>query len=91
MNIETPVEAPADEPPVPTTPIMTGGNGNCQICMSNTKLVIAKLSCKHEMCIECCQEWLSRHTTCPFCRGELTSSAQQQQQQQQQPETIPEQ
>lgn len=86
VNIETPVVATADEPPVPTTPIMTGGNGNCPICMSDTKLVLAKLSCGHQMCIECCQEWLSRHTTCPFCRGELSSTTQQQQQ-----ETIPDQ
>ncbi len=84
------IEAAADEPPVPSeTPIMTGGNGNCPICMSDTKLVMAKLSCKHKMCIECCQEWLSRHTTCPFCRGELSSSTQQPVPQQ--PETIPEQ
>ncbi len=85
VDINTQAEPIGPSVPATEAPIMTGGNGSCPICMSDTKLVMAKLSCKHEMCIECCQEWLSRHTTCPFCRGELSSSTQQPEQQQSEP------
>lgn len=41
--------------------------GCCKEQFEPGKLLV-RLDCKHEMCKECTEKWLSRDNTCPFCR-----------------------
>lgn len=47
---------------------------DCAICMEKVqKAQIVKLQCKHELCMNCLQNWHNNNNnaTCPFCRTNL--------------------
>ena len=53
---------------------------NCSICYENENEnrnmfnlhIIRKLNCNHEFHINCIEKWLSKESTCPICRNNLT-------------------
>lgn len=48
-------------------------NFECPICQEETYLnIIRKLKCNHQFHIYCIEKWLSKETTCPICRKDLS-------------------
>ena len=53
--------------------LLYNNNFECPICQEETDLnVIRKLKCNHQFHIYCIEKWLSKETTCPICRKDLS-------------------
>jgi len=44
---------------------------DCAICLETIKKEYRQLSCNHNYCVKCIDEWLSKHKNCPICKKEL--------------------
>ena len=46
---------------------------NCPLCFEDFKKedTIIKITCNHELCLECAKEWFSENNKCPICMSEL--------------------
>ena len=61
------------------------GSGECAICMEPLDAMAAVggfakmrrigLPCKHKFHAACLKKWAAKHTTCPYCREEVTADA----------------
>jgi hypothetical protein len=45
----------------------------CQDSINNDIHIIRKLICNHQFHIHCIEKWLSKETTCPICRKNLSN------------------
>lgn len=45
----------------------------CMICMDATANIC--LPCAHSFCEDCIKSWYTKHSSCPMCRSQLSSSA----------------
>lgn len=53
--------------------VLLYNNFECPICQEETDLnIIRKLKCNHQFHIYCIEKWLSKKTTCPICRQDLS-------------------
>lgn len=53
--------------------VLLYNNFECPICQEETDLnIIRKLKCNHQFHIYCIEKWLSKETTCPICRKDLS-------------------
>lgn len=49
---------------------------DCSICQEENNFdvnIVRKLNCNHEFHIYCIDKWLSKETTCPICRKNLSN------------------
>lgn len=48
----------------------------CAICQDEVKMQtgMTTLACSHSYHLRCLVMWISKHTTCPCCRAELTNN-----------------
>jgi|UniRef100_A0A6C0AM39 hypothetical protein len=60
--------------------ILLKNNFDCSICQEdndndndNNIHIIRKLNCNHQFHIYCIEKWLSKETTCPICRKNLSN------------------
>lgn len=54
--------------------LLYNNNFECPICQEETDLnIIRKLKCDHRFHIYCIEKWLSKETTCPICRKDLSN------------------
>ena len=60
--------------------ILLKNNFDCSICQEdndndndNNIHIIRKLNCNHQFHIYCIEKWLSKQTTCPICRKNLSN------------------
>ena len=60
--------------------ILLKNNFDCSICQGdndndndNNIHIIRKLNCNHQFHIYCIEKWLSKETTCPICRKNLSN------------------
>ena len=46
---------------------------NCPLCFEDFKKedIILQFKCKHELCLDCSEEWFSENNKCPICMTEL--------------------
>lgn len=62
-------QEPPDPPPISITPT----NNMCVACEDQIKNIVI-FPCRHvSMCRECFNKWYPANTTCPMCRGTITS------------------
>ena len=47
----------------------------CTICLQNTACTKRFFKCNHTFHIECIQQWLNIHKTCPNCRSSESSKS----------------
>ncbi len=45
----------------------------CYICLSNMMEPVELVVCRHEFCLQCIAQWLSKGDSCPVCKNENTN------------------
>ena len=45
----------------------------CYICLSKMMEPVELVVCRHEFCLQCISQWLSKADSCPVCKNENTN------------------